>query len=73
MHACIISLVFIVFNVRDGTESKYPPIVFLSIFAFLISLNASISDGIFIFSFSILLYFESKESINSVILCPSAF
>ena len=30
-HACIISLVFIVLNVREGTESKYPSIVFLSI------------------------------------------
>ena len=29
--ACIISLVFIVLNVRDGTESTYPFIVFLSI------------------------------------------
>ena len=29
--ACIITLVFIVLNVRDGTESKYPSIVFLSI------------------------------------------
>ena len=28
---CIISLVFIVLNGRDGTESKYPSIVFLSI------------------------------------------
>ena len=31
-NACIIGLVFIVLNVRDGTESKYPSIVFLSIF-----------------------------------------
>ena len=30
MHA-IISKVFIVLDVRDGTESKYPSIVFLSI------------------------------------------
>ena len=30
-NACIISLVFIVLNVRDGIESKYPSIVFLSI------------------------------------------
>ena len=30
-NACIISLVFIVFNVRDGTESKYPSIVLLRI------------------------------------------
>ena len=29
---CIITLVFIVLNVRDGTESKYPSIVFLSIY-----------------------------------------
>ena len=29
--ACIITLVFIVLNVRNGTESKYPSIVFLSI------------------------------------------
>ena len=28
----MISLVFIVLNVRDGLESKYPSIVFLSIF-----------------------------------------
>ena len=28
-NACIISFVFIVFNVRDGTESKYPSIVFI--------------------------------------------
>ena len=27
----MISLVFIVLNVRDGAESKYPSIVFLSI------------------------------------------
>ena len=27
----MISLVFIVLNVRDGTESKYPSVVFLSI------------------------------------------
>ena len=31
-NACIISLVFIVLNVRDGAESKYPSIVFLSIY-----------------------------------------
>ena len=31
MHA-IISKVFIVLNVRDASESKYPSIVFLSIF-----------------------------------------
>ena len=30
-NACIISLVFLVLNVRDGIESKYPSIVFLSI------------------------------------------
>ena len=30
-NTCIISLVFIVLNVRDGTESKYPSIVLLSI------------------------------------------
>ena len=30
-NACIISLVSIVLNVRDGAESKYPSIVFLSI------------------------------------------
>ena len=30
-NACIFGLVFIVLNVRDGTESKYPSIVFLSI------------------------------------------
>ena len=30
-NACIISLVFIVSNARDGTESKYPSIFFLSI------------------------------------------
>ena len=30
MH-CIINLVFIVLRVRDGTESKYPSVVFLSI------------------------------------------
>ena len=30
-YGCIISLVFIVLNVGDGTESKYPSIVFLSI------------------------------------------
>ena len=30
-NACIIGLVFIALNVRDGTESKYPSIVFLSI------------------------------------------
>ena len=30
-NACIISLVFIVLNVRDGTDSKYPSTVFLSI------------------------------------------
>ena len=38
-NACIISWVFIVLNVRDGSESKYPSIVFLSIlhvFTFLI-------------------------------------
>ena len=29
---CMHSLVFIVLNVRDGTESKYPSIVFLSVF-----------------------------------------
>ena len=29
---CILSLVFIVLNVRDRTESKYPSIVFLSIY-----------------------------------------
>ena len=34
-NACIISLVFIVLNVRDGTESKYPSIVFLSIYYFI--------------------------------------
>ena len=28
---CMHNLVFIVLNVRDGTESKYPLIVFLSI------------------------------------------
>ena len=31
-NACIISLDFIALNVRDGTESKYPSIVFLGIF-----------------------------------------
>ena len=31
LNACIIGLVLIVLNVRDGTESKYPSIVFLSI------------------------------------------
>ena len=31
-NACIIGLVFIVLNDRGGTESKYPSIVFLSIF-----------------------------------------
>ena len=30
-NTCIITLFFIVSNVRDGTESKYPSIVFLSI------------------------------------------
>ena len=30
-NACIISLLYIVLNVRDGTESKYHSIVFLSI------------------------------------------
>ena len=29
----MISLVFIVLNVREGSESKYPSIVFLSIFS----------------------------------------
>ena len=28
LNACIISLVFNVLNVRDGTESNYPSIVF---------------------------------------------
>ena len=32
LNSCIIGLVFIVLNVRDGTESKYPSIVFLSIY-----------------------------------------
>ena len=32
VNVCIIGLYFIVLNVRDGTESKYPSIVFLSIF-----------------------------------------
>ena len=32
-NACIISLVFIVLNVRDWTESNYPSIVFLSIYS----------------------------------------
>ena len=31
-NACIIHLVFIVFYVRAETESKYPSIVFLSIY-----------------------------------------
>ena len=31
-NAYIVNLVFIVLNVRDGTESKYPSFVFLSIF-----------------------------------------
>ena len=31
MYACIIKLVLIVLNVRDGNKSKYPLIVFLSI------------------------------------------
>ena len=35
-NACIISLVFIVLNVRNGTESKYHSIVFLSILIYLI-------------------------------------
>ena len=30
-YTCIVSLVLIVLNVRDGIESKYPSIVFLSI------------------------------------------
>ena len=30
-NACTINLVFIVLNVRDGTEYKYPSVVFLSI------------------------------------------
>ena len=32
MKCCIISKVFIVLNDRDGTESKYPSFVFLSIY-----------------------------------------
>ena len=31
-NTCIICLVFIVLNVIDGTESKYPSIIFLSIY-----------------------------------------
>ena len=31
-NACIFGLVYIVLNVRDRTESKYPSIVFLSIY-----------------------------------------
>ena len=31
-NACIFILVYIVLNVRDGTDSKYPSIVFLSIY-----------------------------------------
>ena len=41
--ACIITLVFIVLNVRDGTESKYPSIVFLSIAKQPVDLDLSIS------------------------------
>ena len=31
VYLCIINIVVIVLNVRDGTESKYPSIIFLSI------------------------------------------
>ena len=35
-NACIINLVFIVLNVRDRTEPKYPSIVFLSIVTYIL-------------------------------------
>ena len=45
-NACIISSVFIILNVRDGTESKYPSIVFQSIL-FILVINGVICQLFF--------------------------
>ena len=51
LNACIFSLVVIVLNVRDRNESKYPSIVFLSIFScikLILSCNIMIENQLFI-------------------------
>ena len=47
--ACIISLVFIVLNVRDGTKSKYPSIIFseyISLISYCKGCECSIKDQV---------------------------
>ena len=47
-NACIISLVFIVLDVRSGTESKYHSIVFLSIYGICFFLHTRLEFSLFL-------------------------
>ena len=67
-NACIFRLDYIVLNVRDGIESEYPSIVFLSIYdyqfvTFMVGVGVSCRN---LYSFVVYLYVNGSGSITAV-------